>query len=427
VEYTQITMPQLPELGILFQRFGIALGLGLMIGLEREREAPDAFAGIRTFPLIAIMGCAAGLLNDHFFYGSFAIALAIVTAFVLASYILTGSAGMPGITTEIASLLVFLYGALSWWQLPELAAALAVLTVLLLASKKWLGNLSLRIATEDITAALQFGVITLIVLPILPDQTYGPLDVINPREIWQMVVLIAGINLVGYALIKILGSQQGIGLAGILGGLASSTAATLGFSRHSREEPHLAADLSLAIVLASTVMFARVLVAVFAINPEVGRLLVVPIASAGGVGILGCAILWFSQRRRSKQEGDKEHLETKNPFELRSAIQFGLLFGLVLFVAKAAQEFLGSPGVYLSSVIAGGADVDAIVFSLSNLAKGSIPVQVAAQAITLAAMANTVVKAIIAMVTGAPGMRRYLLPIFGAMTATGLAVAFLVV
>ena len=420
-------MSELPELGVLFQRFGIALGMGLMIGVEREREVRDAFAGIRTFPLIALLGCMAGLLNDHFYSGAFAITFSIVTAFVLASYLLTGSAGAPGITTEIASLLVFLFGTLSWWQMTELAAALAVLTALLLASKKWLENLSLRIGTQDITAALQFGVITIIVLPILPDQTFGTLDVINPREIWRMVVLIAGINLVGYTLIKVLGSQQGIGLAGLLGGLASSTAATLGFSRHSREEPHMATDLSLAIVLASTVMFARVLVAVFAINPAVARLLLTPITSAGGVGLFGCAILWFSQRMKSKQKGDKEHLETKNPFELWSAIQFGLLFGLVLFIAKAAQELLGTPGVYLSSVVAGGADVDSIVFSLSNLAKGDISERVAAQAITLAAMANTVVKGLIAMVTGAPAMRRYLLPIFGAMTAAGLAVAFFAV
>lgn len=420
-------MPEIPELGVLFQRFGIALGLGLMIGVEREREVRDAFAGIRTFPLIALLGCAAGLLNDHFSHWSFAITFVIVAAFVLASYVLTGSASAPGITTEIASLLVFLFGTLSWWQMPELAAALAVLTTLLLASKKWLENLSLRIGTQDITAALQFAVITLIVLPILPDQTFGPLEVINPREIWRMVVLIAGINLVGYALIKILGAQQGIWLAGLLGGLASSTAATLGFSRHSREEPHLAPALSLAIVLASTIMFVRVLAAVFAINPALARVLLVPITSVGGVGILGCAFLWFSQQMKSKQKGDKEHLETKNPFELWSAIQFGLLFGLVLFIAKAAQEFLGTPGVYLSSVIAGGADVDAIVFSLSNLAKGDISERVAAQAITLAAMANTAVKALIATITGTPGMRRYILPIFGAMIVTGLVVAFVVV
>jgi uncharacterized membrane protein (DUF4010 family) len=420
-------VPELPELGLLFQRFGVALGLGLMIGVEREREVRDAFAGIRTFPLIALMGCTAGLLNDHFFSGSFAITFVILAAFVLASYILTGSAGAPGVMTEIASLLVFLFGALSWWQATELAAALAVLTALLLASKKWLENLSLRIGTQDITAALKFGVITLIVLPILPDQTFGPLGVLNPREIWQMVVLIAGINLVGYTLIKVLGSQQGIGLAGVLGGLASSTAATLGFSRHSREEPHLSPDLSLAIVLASTIMFARVLVAVFAINPALAPVLLAPIASAGGVGILGCAILWFYQRTKSKHKEEKEHLETKNPFELWSAIQFGLLFGVVLFIAKAAQELLGAPGVYLSSVVAGGADVDAIVFSLSNLAKGDISERVAAQAITLAAMSNTAVKGLIAITIGAPSMRRYLVPIFGAMITSGLLVAFVII
>jgi uncharacterized membrane protein (DUF4010 family) len=420
-------MPALPELGALFQRFGIALALGLMIGVEREREVRDAFAGIRTFPLIALLGCAAGLLNEHFFPGSFAVIFVIVTAFVLASYLFTGSAGSPGITTEVASLLVFIFGALSWWQMPELAAALAVATTLLLASKTWLENLSLRIGTDDITAALQFGVITLIVLPILPDRTFGPLDVINPREIWEMVVLIAGINLVGYVLIKILGSQQGIGLAGLLGGLASSTAATLGFSRHSREEPYLARDLAFGIVLASTVMFARVLIAVLAINPDLARSLLIPIACAGGVGILGCAFLWFYRRPKCPAEGEKENLQPRNPFELRAAIQFGLLFGLTLLISKAAQQYLGAPGVYLSSVVAGGADVDAIVFSLSNLASGAIPVRVASQGIMLAALANTVVKAAIAMITGAPAMRRYLWPVFAAITAAGLAVTFLVI
>ncbi|MBN1313890.1 MAG: MgtC/SapB family protein, partial [Anaerolineales bacterium] len=219
-------MPSIPDLAILFQRFGIALGIGLMIGVEREREK-DTFGGIRTFPLIALLGCISAMIHDHFAAWSFAATFIILSAFVLVSYLLTGSAGAPGITTEVASLLVFLYGGLVWWRMTELAAALAVVTVLLLATKRPLEQLSLRIQSEDIIAALQFGVITLIVLPILPDRTFGPLDVLNPQQIWKMVVLIAGINLVGYVLIKILGARQGIGLAGLLGGLASSTATAL--------------------------------------------------------------------------------------------------------------------------------------------------------------------------------------------------------
>ncbi len=419
-------MPELPELAILFQRFGIALGVGLMVGIEREREK-DTFAGIRTFPLISLMGCAAAMLGDHFAPVSFAVSFATLGALILASHIVTGSAGAPGVTTEIASLLVFVYGALVWWQMTELAAALAVVTVLLLATKKSLEQLSQRIGPQDIAAALQFGVITLIILPILPDQVYGPLDVLNPRRIWQMVVLIAGINLVGYALIKTMGSQQGIGLAGLLGGLASSTATTLSFSRHSREEPRLAPELALGIVLASTIMFIRVLVVVFAINSSLGSILLTPIASAGGVGLIGCAYLWFRQKKKATIAKDKEQISANNPFAIWPAIKFGLLFGVVLFISKAAQENFGTAGVYVSSAVAGLTDVDAITVSLSNLAGGAVTESAAAQGITLAALANTASKAFLAAVTGAPALRRTALPIFGAMIATGIIVSFAVV
>ncbi len=303
-------MPDLPELAILFQRFGIALGLGLMIGVEREREK-EAFAGIRTFPLIALMGCAAAMLNQVFFPWTFPVTFLILAGFVLVSYILTASAGAPGITTEIASLLVFLYGALAWWQMTELAAALAVVTVLLLATKRPLEQLSQRIGPEDIAAALQFGVITLVILPILPDQTYGPLGVLNPRTIWKMVVLIAAINLVGYGLIKILGSQQGIGLAGLLGGLASSTATALGFSRHSREDPRLSPQLGLGIVLASTIMFIRVVVVVFATNGAVGRMLLPPLPVPAGSGCWGVHTSGFASNARPNSRARKSRWRQK--------------------------------------------------------------------------------------------------------------------
>lgn len=417
-------MNPLPELTILFQRFAIALALGLMIGIEREREHPAAFAGIRTFPLITLLGCTGALLNDHFAPWSFALTLVILAAFVIASYIQTSTAGAPGITTEIASVLGFLYGALVWWQMTELAAALAVVTVLLLATKEPLEQLSRRIGPQDVAAALQFGIITLIVLPILPDRTFGPLDVLNPRDIWLMVVLIAGINLVGYVLIKLLGSRQGIGLAGLLGGLVSSTATTLSFSQHSREEPRLSPELALGIVLASTIMFIRVLAVTFTINTSLGQVLLAPIASAGAVGFIGCGALLFSQRRKISSSEEKEQITADNPFELWRAIQFGLLFGLVIFISKAAQEFFGTAGVYISSAAAGLTDVDAITLSLSNLAGETISDTVAARGITLAALANTGVKAFIASSAGAPALRRHALPIFVLMTITGILVSF---
>jgi uncharacterized membrane protein (DUF4010 family) len=427
-----VVMPDLPGLAILFQRFAIALGLGLMIGVEREREKGEgSFAGIRTFSLITLMGCAAAMLNDLFAPWSFVITFVILACLVVASYALTASAGAPGLTTEVASLLGFLYGALVWWQMVELAAALAVVTVLLLATKKPLEQLSQRIGPQDITAALQFGIITLIVLPILPDRTYGPLEVLNPRGIWRMVVLIAAINLVGYASIKILGSDQGIGLAGLLGGLVSSTAVALGFSRRSRTEEALSPALALGVLLASTVMFPRVLLEAFTVNPALARILLAPIASAGGVGLLCCGYVWFAQfyrgRSRPPEGSQKEHVEASNPFELWPAIQFGLLFGFILLISKAAQEYAGTAGVYLSSAVAGLTDVDAITLSLSNLAGDAISNRVAARGITLAALANTSVKAAIAATAGSSGLRRLTLPIFGAMILAGMVVSFLLI
>ncbi len=415
-------MEQIPELFILFQRFGIALGLGLLIGIEREKEKSQAFAGIRTFPLISLMGCTAALIHDLYAPWAFAVAFLTLGAIVLIAHIYTPSV-RRGITTEIASFLCFLFGGLVWWEMTALAAALSVVTVLLLASKEPLEGLSRKIGQSDIVAALQFGVITLIVLPILPNQTYGPLDVINPYTIWLMVVLIAGINFIGYVLIKVLGARHGIGLTGVLGGIGSSTAVTLGFTRRSKNEPGLAPEFALGIVLACAIMFIRVLIEAFTVNPAVGRILLIPISCAGIVGLICCAVVWFYRAKNGDGKAQKEDLKASNPFELWPAILFGLLFGLVLLVAKAAQVFFGTSGIYLSSIITGLSDVDPITLSLSNLAGDTISPEIAAKGITLAALSNTFVKMLITF-TGAPQLIRYTLPIFCIMIATGLLVSF---
>lgn len=419
-------MHSIPELAILFHRFAIALALGLIIGVEREREKTGTFAGIRTFPLISLMGCAAALINDVFAPWVFAAGLIVLAAVAITAYIYTATPRSHGITTEVASLLCFLFGGLVWWDLTSLAAALAVVTVLLLTSKELLEGLSQKIGHQDIAAALQFGIITLIVLPILPDRTYGPLAVLNPHTVWLMVVLIAGINFIGYVLVKALGPQKGIGLTGLLGGIASSTALTLGFSRRSRTEPSLAPEFALAIVLACAVMFIRVLVEACTVNPAVGRVLIIPITVSGCAGLLCCIGVWFVRRRHAATFQGREQVKTSNPFELWPAILFGLLFGCILFIAKAAQVYLGTSGIYLSSVAAGFTDVDPITLSLANLAGDTISTTVAARGIMLAALANTVVKMLIAC-SGAPSLLKYALPILGLMVITGLVVSFMLI
>jgi uncharacterized membrane protein (DUF4010 family) len=415
-----------PDLTILFKRFGIALLLGLLIGAEREREKGGIFAGIRTFPLICMLGCAAAMIQDLFAPLTFLVAFVIIAAFVLKSYQLTGSLASPGITSEVSALLTFLFGALAWWDLTVFSAAAAVLTALLLSAKRPLEDLAGRLGHEDIMATLQFGVITLIILPILPNETMGPLNVLNPHTLWVMVILIAGVNLFGYTLIKILGARHGIAAAGILGGFASSTALTLAFSRRSQREPQLSAAFSLAIVIASTLMYARILLICTSVHRETGLHLIAPLGIAMLVGVLvGLAMIWLL-RNQDHGTGDTALVPTSNPLEIWTAIKFGILFGLILLISRAAQLFIGNAGIYLSSLVAGFADVDAISLSLTNLARnGEIPVKLAGRGIILAATANTAMKGGIAILLGSSDLRRYLVPAFGSLIITGLLCAFL--
>jgi len=282
-----------------------------------------------------------------------------------------------------------------------------------------------RITREDVYATLKFAVITAIVLPVLPNQSFGPppLDVLNPYKIWLMVVFISGISFLGYVLVKVVGSRQGIGLTGLLGGMVSSTAVTLSFSQRSQRETELARPFALAIVVAWTVMFSRVVIEVAALNVALLRILWLPMAAAMAVGLAYGVYLYFVQR--TDEEGD---VAFANPFELGPAVKFGLLYAVILLVSKAAQMYLGNTGVYLSSVVAGLADVDAITLSMAELSRaaGGVDLTTASRAIVLAAMSNTVVKGGIVLTSGSPALRRALWPGFVLMLATGMGTAFLI-
>lgn len=409
-----------------FYRFGVALVLGILVGLERQYSQAEGaerhFGGIRTFAFISLLGCASAMIATEYTVWFFPLAFIGLAAMVLASYLVTSEEVGVGLTTEITSLLVFICGALVYWGYLELGAALAVIVTLFLSLKVKLHTLAARISEEDILATLKFAIITVIVLPLLPNRTYGPLDVLNPYNIWLMVVFISGINFIGYVLVKVLGSQHGIGLTGLLGGLVSSTAVTLSFSQRSQKEPVLGRDFALAITVASTTMFLRVLFEAYVLNQALAYSLLAPLLAAAGVGLTACLYLWFSSRSREKGE-----VSASNPFELGPAVQFGLLFAVILFVSKAAQVYLGDAGVYLSSVLAGLTDVDAITLSMARLAGADVSQAVAARAVTLAALSNTVVKGGIAIALGSASLRRYILPTFGAVLVVGVATAFLLV
>ena len=391
-------------------RFGAAVGLGLLLGLERERkrEAELLFGGVRTFALIALIGAVGTYVERELNQGwLLLIAFMAVGALVVVSYITTAARGEMGITTEISALLAFIVGVLCGWDRVGVASVTTVVCLLLLTLKDYLHRLARRVELEDVEATVKFAVISVIILPLLPDAMFGPppLNVINPYKIWLMVVLIAGLNFVGYVLVKVLGNEHGLLATGILGGLVSSTAVTLSFSQRSRQEPLRSSAFVLAIMAAWTIMFLRVAVIVGVVNPSLAKVLGLPLGLMAAVGAVLSLVLW---RRSSRETGVVT--AGANPFELGEAVKFGLLFGVVTVVAKAAEVYLGETGLYLAGAVAGLTDVDAISLSMANLAAaGNGNLTVAARTVVIAVLSNTLVKTGMALFWGTPTLRRILL------------------
>lgn len=393
-------------------RFAVALGLGLFVGLERERRkaADTGFAGVRTFGLIGVTGALSAYLQTQlgapWMLPAAFLALATLVA---VSYWITAPRGDVGITTEVAALVTFLLGALCFLGMLSLAASLAVVTALVLSLRDRLHDLARRLDATDVEATLKFAIIALIVLPLVPDRNFGPppLDVVNPYKIWWMVVLISGVDFASYVLVKIVGPEHGPGITGLLGGLVSSTALTLGFARRSREDAALCTPLALGIVLAWSVMFVRVLVLAAVMAPDTASRLAIGLGVPALAALVLAGILW----RRNRTTPRTRVESGRNPFELVQALKFGAIFGVVVVVAKAAQVHLGTRGLYAAGAVAGLTDVDAISLSMLDLAR-SDPGQsaVAARTIEIAVLANTAFKGGMALALGSSALRRSLVP-----------------
>jgi len=419
-------------MGDLLYRFGVAVGIGFLIGLQREfasgqQDAKPQFAGIRTFTLVGLAGCAAAFTGDltGSIWGLIG-PLVLVGALLVVGYRVTAQSGDVGMTTEMAAVIVFLTGVLSYYRRVEIAVALGVTLMVVLSLKVELHRFARRLSREDLIAVVKFGVITAIILPVLPNRGLGPppFDVLNPYRIWLMVVLISGLGFLGYALSKVVGPRHGIGLTGVLGGMASSTAATLTFTQRSNNSgaaPYMRA-FGAAVVVAWAVMFVRVLIEVGITNRSLLRYLWLPIALAGATAFVYSFILYV----RVDDQAEEASPVAANPFELVPAIKFGLFYAVILLVARLAQQYLGEGGILASSVVAGLADVDAITLTMAELSRsGEVDMVTAGRAVTLAALANTFVKAAIVTLGGAAALKRAVLPGFGVIVLAGLVAVFL--
>jgi uncharacterized membrane protein (DUF4010 family) len=294
-----------------------------------------------------------------------------------------------GITTVVAGLLTFALGALTMLGSVEIAAAATVVMTTLLGMKPQLHDWVARLEAKELFATLKLLLISVVLLPLLPNRGFGPGESLNPYVIWWLVVLIAGISFVGYFAIKIAGARIGILLTGIFGGLASSTALTLHFSRLGRDSPAVHRLLAAGVIVAATTMFPRVLLEVSVINRALLGQLLWPLMTMTVIGYAVVALVWFGERRRSEH-----HTVTlKNPFEIGTALKFAALLVGVTLVAKLANTWFGDVGVYVTAAISGISDVDAITLSLARLARDEMSAEVAARGIIIASVVNTAVKA----------------------------------
>ena len=383
----------------MLQNFLIALGLGALIGLEREyarfKKRTHDYAGIRTFPLIALFGALSAYLGDLISPWVLVAGILLGGVLVIMAYfmIAKGSKVHFGATSEMAGFLVFFLGVLAYYNEITFAIILAVAVTIILYARSILHHFAEKIKKQEMADTLKFAVIAFVILPLLPNQGYGPHEMFNPYVIWLMVVFISGIGFAGYVLMKWFG-EKGITLAGILGGLVSSTAVTSSFAERSKKEKKIYRTLVLGVILANTIMFVRILIEVFVINRALLPKVILPIS----ILIVVCAIFSYLLWRKAKDAKGK--VELSSPFTLGPALKFGAFFAVILALVKLADVYLSSKGVYLVSFISGFADVDAITVSLSQLSKTSLDLITARNGIILAALTNVGVKGGIAYIFG---------------------------
>lgn len=392
-------------------RLAVAGLAGMAVGLEREwsghASGPRArFAGIRTFLLLGTIGGISGVLLATVGPAVAAALLIAAGGIIVAAYLTAARRSPEAIdgTTETAAVLVLGMGLLAGLGFLALASGIAAVTVLALGEKETIRAFVKRIGREEMQAALQFAVLALVVLPLLPEGPFGPFGGIRPRELWMVVLIFSGVNFVGYLARRAMGDTRGYQVAGALGGLVSSTAVTFSFSRLSREEPEHSFALAAGTVAASTVLILRVSVMLLVLNAA--------LAPAVAVGlwpmlVAGVLLLLIGHRRFGREKGTHPVIESKNPLRLGSAVLMAIAFQVVLLLLNVLQDRFGDLGVYASAALAGLTDMDALTFAMSRLARDASLVSVAALALVIGVIVNTLFKTALALVLGSPAYRRF--------------------
>ncbi|CAM3273462.1 MgtC/SapB family protein [Aequorivita lipolytica] len=404
----------------------IAFGLGMLVGLQRQKSKHE-MAGVRTFTLISIMGVIAAFLardyNNPFILPLLGICLTalLVTANIIKLKKLNDID--VGQTTEVAALLMFAVGAYLVMGDRVVAVIVGGSLAILLYLKEHLHNFIENLKEKDLAAIMTFAGISLVILPLLPNKTYGPLDVLNPQNIWFMVTLIVGISVVGYFIYKFVGKKVGIISNGILGGLISSTATTVSYARKTKDTESISKMAAFVITVASAVALVRVMVEVGVVIPEKLPKLVLPLITVFVLMVLICIGLFYFT---NKNGGDEKMPEPKNPAQFKSALIFGLLYGAILLAVAFTKQEFGNDALYIVAIISGLTDVDAITLSLSQLMKGGgLNTSTGWRLILLASLSNLLFKGIMAAVLGTRQLAKWIGVSFGITIVFGLLLMWL--
>lgn len=382
--------------------FLVALAIGLMIGVERgwqERASQEGqrIAGVRTYGLIGLLGGGFGLLGERF--GALVLGLGFIAVAVVVGMIFLAKQqqeGEWGITSLVAALLVFVLGALAAHGEVLVASSTAVVAVLLLSYKPQLHGLISRLQVEELRAGIKLLLISVVMLPVLPDQGFGPWQALNPYRIWMMVVVIATISFVGYFAIKIGGARRGILFTGLFGGLASSTAVTLHLSRLGRQSPAVIPVAASGVLIACGTMYIRMLIIVGLLAPSMLTSLWPPVVL---MALLTYLPLLLYRRASAKMSlGTSTNLH--NPLELKTALTFGAILTAVMLLSVVLRQAYGEAGLMTLAAVSGIADVDAMMLSLIGMVDDDLSARLFVMGCVIAACANSIVKAVMCWLIG---------------------------
>jgi uncharacterized membrane protein (DUF4010 family) len=403
----------------VFLQFGLALFLGLLVGLQREKTEAS-IAGIRTFPFITMFGAVCGIAGLRYEGWVVAAGVAAVTALLVSANFIRSGAGDvdPGITTEAAALLMYGVGVCLAFGQSAIAVAVGGTVAVLLHFKRPMHEFAAQVHDVDVKGIMQFVLVTLVVLPVLPNRAFGPWGVLNPFKIWLMVVLISGISLAAYLAQRLLGGRAGSLAGGILGGVVSSTATTASYARLAARAPALSGLASAVIMLACATVYARMLIEIATVAAGSFKALSGPLfamlAISGITGLVAYALV--SKEPVSVPTQD-------NPAQVKSALFFGVLYAVVLLAVAATREYFGSRGLLLVAAITGLTDVDAITLSTAQaVAAGVYDPVTGREAILVASLSNLVFKAGMVGVLGGQGLLRRTWILMAIVFACGCAV-----